>query len=263
MSNIYITGGSDSTWKVFASDAFSQNGIKLCTEGEYPVDVLFRRTDINGSVVYDDKTCADQKELLSCLNYIGECRFTLEQVWDFDIDNIKEPVIIDLFNKAYLRRAEIAQAEMEAAFSDPEPNVSEDKKTQSLSNLLSSAAARSTTPQSDTFVFSPSDYETAKAALLSSGNQHMPWNNSGYACRLEAGDSDDIYYDLHLTTSGTTIMYGEVVELVRAENDIVHIRVPNDEHECASLNKAFFEKNFVRDQERSFSKSIPHSEHDR
>lgn len=95
------------------------------------------------------------------------------------------------------------------------------------------------------FTFTPIDYEEAQKALLSSKEDAMYWKNEGYICFLERGENEEIYYDLHLTTPiGTTIMYGETIEVLEENSDCVNIRVSNSENEYASINKNFFKKNF-------------------
>lgn len=96
------------------------------------------------------------------------------------------------------------------------------------------------------FIFMPMDYEEAKNALLASKDDSMYWKNDGYACKLERGKDNEIYYDLHLVALpvGTTVMYGENVELVGESSGRVDIRVPNDGEHVVSINKEFFEKNF-------------------
>lgn len=134
-----------------------------------------------------------------------------------------------------------------------------EKKT-SLAEKIQSAAEKQESlkdvsdKQNAVFVFSPHDYEAAKAALLASGEEALPWQNDGYACHLERYEEDSIYYDLHLTTTGTTIMYGEAVEVLGMDETRVILHVPNDKAEQVRVSKDFFEQNFVPTPTRDLEK---------
>lgn len=65
---------------------------------------------------------------------------------------------------------------------------------------------------------------------------------------------DEIYYGLHLTDTGTTIMCGEFVEVLGTDSDHVILAVPNDESACAQIGKAFFKRNFASAVTRESSK---------
>lgn len=141
----------------------------------------------------------------------------------------------------------ITQEEMDGMANRAEARLTKEakKEFQSLADKIQVAETRlSNNPSVKEFVFEPKDYEKAKAALLSSGEDSMYWKNDGYTCFLELDDNKDIYYDLHLTRTGTTIMYGEVVELLSEESDCLNIRVPDSENEFSSISKEFFKKNF-------------------
>lgn len=94
------------------------------------------------------------------------------------------------------------------------------------------------------FVFSPKGYLSAGRALQSSGQKSLSWINDGYACRLEQGDGEDIYYDLHLTGAGVTVMYGEEVKLIETKGDLAVISL-DEGSDPVSISKSFFENNFA------------------
>lgn len=124
-----------------------------------------------------------------------------------------------------------------------------DGKRPSLEDQIQDASTKAShvdsDPKSKEYTFCPHDYEKVKNALLDSGENSMEWANDGYACRLEKDEHGDIYYDVHLSKTGTTIMYGETIEVLSMDEHHVTIRVPNDENEMATLSKTFFEQNFV------------------
>lgn len=132
-----------------------------------------------------------------------------------------------------------------------------------LNELISSANLRAEKGQitleskTNKFTFNPQDYDVAKDALLSSKYNAMNWENDGYACKLERYDDENIFYELHLVANpGMTIMYGDVVEVVDTTDNLVIIRNENDEYEKASIEKDFFDKNFVPDRTLEIKKGV-------
>lgn len=102
------------------------------------------------------------------------------------------------------------------------------------------------------FTFTPADYEAAEKALLSSGKDVMEWDSDRYPCHIEKCPDGGIYYDLHLSVTGSTIMYGESVDLLNVEENRVLLRVENDERGLCYLSKEFFDKNFSSCERLSF-----------
>lgn len=110
---IYIEPGQDLTWTaVVSQQAPSHAAIKLCFEQSYPVQLNYRRIDINGSSMLTSISCNNRASLIEALNWIGACRFPLHSFWDFDIERFEIPGLFDLFNACLRKRAEMDRESM-------------------------------------------------------------------------------------------------------------------------------------------------------
>lgn len=120
LTNYYsITGRQDRMdYSMSPARDDDRSMVPLVKEKSYPVDVIYYRTDINGSGMLESVTCKDREDLLSTLDWLGKCGFVPEQVWDFDSDKEIEPRLLDIFRAGQQRRHEIAQSEMEAFLLD-------------------------------------------------------------------------------------------------------------------------------------------------
>lgn len=176
----------------------------------------------------------------------------IDSKFDGDPHDIDENDIVSISKfrnslSEYRTSITVTQKDMDDMASRAEARLKKEAKEdiQSLADKIKVAETRliENQPKKE-FVFEPIDYEDAKATLLSSEEDSMYWKNDGYSCFLERDDNDEIYYDLHLTQTGTVVMYGEVVELLNEESNRMYIKVPDSENEFAFISKDFFEKNF-------------------
>ena len=143
---VYLEQGCNQSWySLIRRDPPSEHAAMLCTEKDYPVDVVFRRTDVNGSISYDTYNCCDRAVLLQALDWLGSCGFTPCQVWDFDIDKEIDPALHKLFNDAYSHRLQKIQNAAEDIYADAE-EVSYDEELSisdsEMQEMLSGAAER-------------------------------------------------------------------------------------------------------------------------
>jgi len=144
--NVYLKQGRNHSWRAFISrETVSEDAAMLCTEKDYPVEVTYRRTDINGSISYDTYICSDREDLLQALDWLGTCGFIPCQVWGFDIDKDIDPGLHKLFSEAYDHRLQKIQSAAEDMYADAE-EVSHDEEL-SISDsemqvMLSGAAER-------------------------------------------------------------------------------------------------------------------------
>lgn len=96
--------------------------------------MVYARTDMNGSAVYEVEKCADREELVSSLNWIGKCGYSLLGVWDFDGDNEISAEIEAIFEKAVTRRLdkitnEAKKLDIDDIISSAEKKASERQET--------------------------------------------------------------------------------------------------------------------------------------
>lgn len=99
---VYLEQGCNHVWySLICRNPPSEDAAKLCAEKDYPVEVTYRRTDLNGSISYDTYICCDREDLLQALNWRGSCGFIPCQVWDFDIDKEIDPMLHKLFTKFF------------------------------------------------------------------------------------------------------------------------------------------------------------------
>lgn len=84
MNYVYLIPHEDGTYEArIQPSAPCESAAMLTAEREYPVDYVYRRLDINGSPVYEGRTCASREELLDELNGDGEMLHTIWSLWDF------------------------------------------------------------------------------------------------------------------------------------------------------------------------------------
>ena len=89
---------------------------------------------MNCSAVYEVEKCADREELVSSLNWIGKCGYSLLGVWDFDGDNEISAEIEAIFEKAVTRRLdkitnEAKKLDIDDIISSAEKKASERQET--------------------------------------------------------------------------------------------------------------------------------------
>lgn len=144
--SIYLSPVEPHSWSASVSFAPpSADAIKLTAEQIYPVEMMYRRADINGSWCYESDTCQNQKELLDALNWCGTCRWQVLDLWDFDLYECQDESIWTLFNDASAYRAQLAKEDLAELLADDEP----DHETVStpLANLLTDAQSRAKAQQ--------------------------------------------------------------------------------------------------------------------
>ena len=88
--------------------------LPLVKEQSYPVDVYYRRTDINGSEIMECDHCTNRKDLLDILDWCGTAGYVPVSFWDYDIKKGTEPLIMDMFQAGLQRRYEAALEDMDA-----------------------------------------------------------------------------------------------------------------------------------------------------
>lgn len=142
MDSIYLAPGPDFTWRAYISAEKPQPDAALLTaEHDYPVEVFYTRTDLNGSTIYELETCQSREELLNHLTWIGKCRYSLSQIWDFDENQEHSKAIDRILDDSYKRRMEIIVKESEEMFSDSDVEA-KDANSVSLANKIDGAKER-------------------------------------------------------------------------------------------------------------------------
>lgn len=119
---IYISMNKETAvWSAVASASRADNHpIRFCAEKEYPVDLYFMRSDINGSSSLEKEVCRNRGELLKTLNYLGECGFTPWDLWDFHVESSRNEKILDVFAEALRKREEKVLAALDDMIDDAE-----------------------------------------------------------------------------------------------------------------------------------------------
>ncbi len=115
---ICMVPAADRTW---TAEAMCEGNCLLTVEKEYPVEMYYARTDLNGSRVVESDVCSDRASLLESLNWLGACGFVPLQFWDFDINQVTDERIVKAFNDGLHRRYEAAREDMEEVFGCAEP----------------------------------------------------------------------------------------------------------------------------------------------
>lgn len=116
--NIYLKMNENREWSAMVgTESPCEGAVLFVEEQDYPVDIVYYRTDINGSSSMEVDLCRNREELLKSLNWIGACGYVPVQVWDYDMDKCDNRELVDIFHAGVNRRYEIIQEEMDAMMS--------------------------------------------------------------------------------------------------------------------------------------------------
>lgn len=92
--------------------------VRFCEEKDYPVDLYYVRTDINGSSSVEKETCESRKDLIKALNWLGECGYTPLKVWDFNVETTRNEKALEIINAGAKARAEKGELSLEEKIAD-------------------------------------------------------------------------------------------------------------------------------------------------
>ena len=116
-SAVYLQLNEDNTWSAdFSSNGEGAKALKLCDEKNYPVSVYYVRYDLNGSDVHEEDICHDRTELMESLNWRGACRHQLQEIWDFNRRDSRNPEINELFSAVYKANMDQVREDMDAFY---------------------------------------------------------------------------------------------------------------------------------------------------
>lgn len=107
---IYLTMDADRIWSADVPHGrVDAKAVRFCEEKQYPVDLYYYRTDINGSGCVEKDVCENRNELLESLNWCGKCGYTPLQLWDFRAETTRDDRVMNIFADGAQRRYEAAQ----------------------------------------------------------------------------------------------------------------------------------------------------------
>lgn len=113
MANVYLIPSDDATYDVcICEQAPTNDAAFLAREGQYPVELLYLRHDLNMCSEFRDHNIKNRNELLKSLRWLGGCRNTILELWDYDIEKNASDSLIDLFSRCHARKVEIVREEM-------------------------------------------------------------------------------------------------------------------------------------------------------
>lgn len=111
--NVYLIPDADSTYvSCISDDAPSTEAIFLVKEGLYPVEIWYKRHDLNMDAMLYAETINNRDELISYLDFQGQCRNEIIRLWDFYTYDNSLVKLHRLFDKCYDRKAELIAEEM-------------------------------------------------------------------------------------------------------------------------------------------------------
>lgn len=117
MANIYLIPDKDSTYiSCISDDAPSTDAIFLTKEGDYPVEAWHERHDLNSDRLLMKETINNRDELIQYLDFLGQCRHAMLQLWGYDIDKNTSEDSLALFDACYSRKMELIQEDIEWAY---------------------------------------------------------------------------------------------------------------------------------------------------
>ena len=103
VNSVFLIPQADGKWTACVSSYKPDpQALKLCKEKKYPVSLFYCRYDINGSSVYEEDICKNRDELLTSLNWSGQCGHTIRHLWDFKFEENRDPAITELLHDSIL-----------------------------------------------------------------------------------------------------------------------------------------------------------------
>ena len=109
--SVYLLMQKNGTWSAeLGYIPPSENHVRLIAEDVYPVTLYYKRYDLMGSAILDKRTCRTRKGLLDALEWCGNCRNTICQLWSYDIEENDSPELKRFWEELECHRARIVQA---------------------------------------------------------------------------------------------------------------------------------------------------------
>ena len=116
---IYLMMNADRVWSADVPyGRVDAKAVRFCEEKEYPVDLYYYRTDINGSGCVEMDTCQNRNDLLKSLNWCGECGYTPLQLWDFRAETSRNERVMNIFAAGAERRCEAVKQSLDDKIAD-------------------------------------------------------------------------------------------------------------------------------------------------
>ena len=113
-AELYLFSNEDRTWSAgLFYEPPDCDAVKLLTEQDYPAQLFYSRTDLNGSLVFERELCQNREDLLQSLNWLGQCGYMPLELWSFDASSPMAPELIQIFERAADRRQEKLLAAVE------------------------------------------------------------------------------------------------------------------------------------------------------
>jgi hypothetical protein len=113
MANIYLIPTEDFTYRAeIGEDRPTKDAVLLVKERSYPVQLFYIRHDLNMCSELHVSTVNNRDELLSKLNWFGECRNGVNELWDLGKTVGVSGSLNNLFNRCYKRKAELCYEEL-------------------------------------------------------------------------------------------------------------------------------------------------------
>lgn len=104
---VYLIMNADRVWSADVPHGrVAAKAVRFCEEKDYPVELYYYRTDINGSGCVESDICKNRQELLKSLNWLGECGYTPLQLWDFRAETTRDERVMNIFAAGAQRRYE-------------------------------------------------------------------------------------------------------------------------------------------------------------
>lgn len=101
---VYLVPRADDTWQTVVSPTRPDvSAAVLVPEGVYPVDLYYRRTDLNGSGVIEKDTCQTRDALTRSLDWIGQCGYLILSLWDYRYDMPMDHELVETLDRSYER----------------------------------------------------------------------------------------------------------------------------------------------------------------
>lgn len=118
-TQFYLTLRADQVWTAdVPRGQVDVKAVRFCEEKDYPVDLYYARTDINGSSSVEKETCNNRYELIKTLNWLGECGFAPLKLWDFNIETTRNDRVTEIFDAGAKARAKKLELSLDEKIAD-------------------------------------------------------------------------------------------------------------------------------------------------
>ena len=124
MANVYLFPHGDREYHAcITENPTEESAIFVVEEGAYPVEVWWKRHDMNMDSLWATETCESREDLIKLLDFLGECGHVVEELWGYKDSESTNEELSNLFDVCYERKMEQLSAAVDDMYADWDDGV--------------------------------------------------------------------------------------------------------------------------------------------